>query len=416
MIADDICNVDVVLLHQKHPHIDVIIGGPPCQGFSQKGKRLSLDDPRNFLFKQFVKFVAEFKPKYFVLENVPNIITTSNGYFKDQIIKSFEELGYVVTCGVLCAKDYGVPQDRRRAIFLGELNKLEVKLPEPLDIQTTVKDAIYDLPFIASGEGVDERDYDKPAISSYQKKLRAGAQVLYNHIATKHSKSALDRLKMIPKGKGKEVLPKELLTKSIYSGTWCRLLEDGIAPTITTRFDTPSSGRFTHPVLDRCLTIREAARIQSFPDTFRFYGNRTCQMKQVGNAVPPLLAKAIAEVIINNENRTIMADVFPSSLIYRENPNLRLGIKSSLNSFKQLLASLYIIYKSCANPSKVLFSEEVNVGDNIAICLSKKLLVRINELFPQLPNLQDRINQSPLFKSQCESLQVGLELFCIWVR
>ena len=106
-----------------------------------------------------------------------------------------------------------------------------------------------------------------------------------------------------------------------------------------------------------------------------------------------------------------MADVFPSSLIYRENPNLRLGIKSSLNSFKQLLASLYIIYKSCANPSNVLFSEEVNVGDNIAICLSKKLLVRINELFPQLPNLQDRINQSPLFKSQCESLQVGLELF-----
>ena len=106
-----------------------------------------------------------------------------------------------------------------------------------------------------------------------------------------------------------------------------------------------------------------------------------------------------------------MANVFPSSLIYRENPNLRLGIKSSLNSFKQLLASLYIIYKSCANPSNVLFSEEVNVGDNIAICLSKKLLVRINEQFPQLPNLQDRINQSPLFKSQCEALQVGLELF-----
>lgn len=106
-----------------------------------------------------------------------------------------------------------------------------------------------------------------------------------------------------------------------------------------------------------------------------------------------------------------MANVFPSSLIYRENPNLRLGIKSSLNSFKQLLASLYIIYKSCANPSNVLFSEEVNVGDNIAICLSKKLLVRINEQFPQLPNLQDRINQSPLFKSLCEALQVGLELF-----
>lgn len=260
-----------------------------------------MDDPRNFLFKQFVKFVEEFEPKYFVLENVPNIITTSNGYFKEQIVKSFESLGYQVTCGVLCAKDYGVPQDRRRAIFLGEKKQLEIALPSPKNIKVSVKDAIYDLPFIESGEGVEERNYDKSPNSSYQRMLRNGAVKLYNHVATKHSKSALERLRMIPKGKGKEVLPKELLTKSIYSGTWCRLLEDGIAPTITTRFDTPSSGRFTHPILDRCLTIREAARIQSFPDTFRFYGSRTCQMKQVGNAVPPLLAKAIAEVIINNE-------------------------------------------------------------------------------------------------------------------
>lgn len=301
VVADDICNVDVEQLHEKHPHVDVIIGGPPCQGFSQKGKRLSLDDPRNFLFKQFVKFVEEFDPKYFVLENVPNIITTSNGFFKEQIVESFKKLGYQVTCGVLCAKDYGVPQDRRRAIFLGEKDKLEVSLPKPANNFVSVKDAIYDLPFISSGEGEEERDYDKRPVSDYQKMLRAGANRLYNHVATKHSKSALERLRMIPKGKGKEVLPKELLTKSIYSGTWCRLLEDGIAPTITTRFDTPSSGRFTHPVLDRCLTIREAARIQSFPDTFRFYGSRTCQMKQVGNAVPPLLAKAIADVIINNE-------------------------------------------------------------------------------------------------------------------
>ena len=301
VVADDICNVNVELLHEKHPDVDVIIGGPPCQGFSQKGKRLSMDDPRNFLFKQFVKFFEEFEPKYFVLENVPNIITTSNGYFKEQIVKSFESLGYQVTCGVLCAKDYGVPQDRRRAIFLGEKKQLEIALPSPKNIKVSVKDAIYDLPFIESGEGVEERNYDKSPNSSYQRMLRNGAVKLYNHVATKHSKSALERLRMIPKGKGKEVLPKELLTKSIYSGTWCRLLEDGIAPTITTRFDTPSSGRFTHPILDRCLTIREAARIQSFPDTFRFYGSRTCQMKQVGNAVPPLLAKAIAEVIINNE-------------------------------------------------------------------------------------------------------------------
>lgn len=303
VIADDICNVDLKSLHERHPQIDVIIGGPPCQGFSQKGKRLSLDDPRNFLFQQFVKFVDEFKPKYFMLENVPNITTTSNGYFKDQIIKSFENLGYQVTCGVLCAKDFGVPQDRRRAVFLGQLGKLEIALPSPLNIHTTVKDAIYDLPFIDSGEGDEIAAYDKEPISAYQKLMRRGSTVLYNHVATKHSKSAIERLRMIPKGAGKEVLPEHLLTKSIYSGTWCRLLEDGIARTITTRYDTPSSGMFTHPILNRCITTREAARLQSFPDTFRFYGNKTSQMKQVGNAVPPLLAKAVADVIIKNENK-----------------------------------------------------------------------------------------------------------------
>ena len=131
--------------------------------------------------------------------------------------------------------------------------------------------------------------------------MRGETTILYNHRATKHSKAAIEKLKLIPKGKGKEVLPDHLLTKSIYSGTWSRLLEDGIAPTITTRFDTPSSGRFTHPVLHRCLTVREAARIQTFPDSFIFYGSRSSQMKQVGNAVPPMLAYAIANVIVENE-------------------------------------------------------------------------------------------------------------------
>lgn len=301
VIADDIRNVNALELHKKHPIIDIIIGGPPCQGFSQKGKRLSLDDPRNFLFQQFVKFVKEFCPKYFVLENVPNIITTSNGFFKQQIIQSFEQIGYKVTCDVLSASDFGIPQDRRRAVFIGQLHDLEITLPKPIGIHTNIMEAIYDLPPIASGEGTEISCYQKEPSSAYQKLMRQGATVLFNHTATRHSKSAIERLQMIPKGKGKEVLPKELLTKSIYSGTWCRLLEDGIAPTITTRFDTPSSGRFTHPVLNRCITIREAARIQSFPDTFRFYGNRTCQMKQVGNAVPPLLAFAVAEQIVNNE-------------------------------------------------------------------------------------------------------------------
>ena len=126
----DIRDIDIKELHAKHPHIDVIIGGPPCQGFSQKGKRLSLDDPRNFLFQQYVRFVEEFRPKYFVLENVPGIITTSNGYFKDEIVAAFNKLGYEVKYGVLKATDYGVPQDRHRAVFLGQLGNIEIDLPE----------------------------------------------------------------------------------------------------------------------------------------------------------------------------------------------------------------------------------------------------------------------------------------------
>lgn len=298
---EDISSMDFVALHKKHSDIDIVVGGPPCQGYSQKGKRLQLNDPRNFLFQRFVDFVKEFNPKYFVIENVPNILTTANGYFKDQIISSFNDLGYSVSCGVLCALDFGVPQDRRRAVFIGVKGNNPVLLPVPTGAKTTIQDAIYDLPFILSGQGEERSSYDKSPTSDYQKMMRGDCDVLYNHVATNHSSEALAKLALIPKGKGKEVLPKELLTKSIYSGTWCRLLEDGYAPTITTRFDTPSSGRFTHPVLDRCLTIREAARIQSFPDSFIFYGNRTSQMKQVGNAVPPMLAYQIASVIKNNE-------------------------------------------------------------------------------------------------------------------
>lgn len=299
----DICNLDVKELHSKYPSVDIIVGGPPCQGFSQKGKRLSLDDPRNYLFQQFVRFVEEFKPKYFVVENVPNIITTANGYFKNQIITAFETLGYSVSVGILDAKDFGVPQDRRRAVFIGYYGRDKVDLPKPSGKSTTIKDAIYDLPFIGSGEGSEAAEYDKSPQSDYQVAMRGDSTTLHNHVATSHSKIALERLSLIPKGAGKEVLPKEHRTKSIYSGTWCRLLEDGIARTITTRFDTPSSGMFTHPVLNRCLTVREAARIQSFPDSFIFYGKKTSQMKQVGNAVPPLLAKAIA-ITINKFDKT----------------------------------------------------------------------------------------------------------------
>ena len=300
---EDISIIDLNELKNNHQNIDVIVGGPPCQGFSQKGKRLSINDERNFYFKKFIETVKVFRPKYFVLENVPNILTTAKGFFKKEIINGFEKLGYKVNAKTLNAADFGVPQNRKRAFFIGALNGNLINFPDANNEKTTIKEAIYDLPFIESGEGEDFFEYEKQPNSNYQKKLRKGSKGIFNHKSTNHSKIAIERLKLIPKGKGKEVLPPEHRTKSIYSGTWSRLLEDDIAATITTRFDTPSSGLFTHPVLNRCLTVREAARIQSFSDNFIFYGSKTIQMKQVGNAVPPLLAAEIALVILKDYNK-----------------------------------------------------------------------------------------------------------------
>ena len=302
MFCADIESLDIDKLKKQYGAIDIVIGGPPCQGFSQKGKRLSLDDERNYLFKFFIEFVEKFEPKYFLLENVPNLITTSNGFFKDEIIKRFNELGYSIDVDVLLASEFGIPQNRRRAFFLGRKGTKKLNLPKPTYEKTTVGEAIYDMPIIHSGEGEETFKYATEPANSYQRLMRRGSEVIYNHQATQHSSLSLKKLSMIPKGKGKEVLPKEYLTKSIYSGTWTRLDEDGFAPTITTRFDTPSSGMFTHPELDRCLTVREGARIQSFPDSFIFYGSKSSQLKQVGNAVPPLLAYEVAKVIFKDNS------------------------------------------------------------------------------------------------------------------
>lgn len=283
-------------------NVDLIVGGPPCQGFSQKGQRKSINDERNFLFRYYYEVVALVKPKYFVMENVPNLLTTENGYFKNEIETLFENIGYKIVADVLNASDFGVPQNRKRAVIIGRLGNYALSMPKPQSAKVTIWDAISDLAYLESGEGSEIQEYKYQPQSNYQKMLRDGSSLLYNHIATKHSDLAIERLKLIPPNKGREVLPPEHLTKSIYSGTWSRMLKDDVSVTITTRFDTPSSGRFTHPFLNRAITVREAARIQSFPDTFVFHGNKTSQMKQVGNAVPPLLAKAVAQVIIEDIN------------------------------------------------------------------------------------------------------------------
>lgn len=301
MIVGDITSLDLEDTFGKLAGtIDVVIGGPPCQGFSQKGQRKTIHDERNFLFKYYVSVVELVNPKYFVMENVPNLLTAEGGYFRHEIEELFNKLGYSLEYGVLNASDYGVPQNRRRAVIIGKLNGDAPKLPVPKRNNVTIWDAISDLAYLESGEGSEEQEYKYPAESDYEKMLRKDSSKLFNHRATKHSPLALERLALIPPNAGREVLPEEHLTKSIYSGTWTRMKKDEISVTITTRFDTPSSGKFTHPFLNRAITVREAARIQSFPDNFHFVGNKGSQMKQVGNAVPPLLAAAIAEVIMND--------------------------------------------------------------------------------------------------------------------
>lgn len=301
MIVGDITSLDLQSVFGKYNgQTDVVIGGPPCQGFSQKGQRKTIHDERNFLFKYYVKVVELVHPKYFVMENVPNLLTAEKGYFLREIEELFNSMGYNLKTGVLNASDFGVPQNRRRAVIIGKLNSPAPELPKPQDKHVTIWDAIGDLAFLNSGEGTEEQSYPNSPKSDYQKMLRGNCSVLHNHVVTRHSSLALERLAMIPPNAGKEVLPEEHLTKSIYSGTWTRMKKDEISVTITTRFDTPSSGKFTHPFLNRAITVREAARIQSFPDDFVFFGTKSSQMKQVGNAVPPLLAGAIAKVILND--------------------------------------------------------------------------------------------------------------------
>lgn len=291
--------------------IFAVIGGPPCQGFSQKGVRKTINDERNYLFRYFVKVVTLVRPEYFVMENVPNLLTAEGGVFEEELRELFNALGYSVTMQVVNAANFGVPQNRRRAVVIGKLSGSAPSLTACTTANQTVWDAIGDLNYLASGQGLESSQYKFEASSDYQRQLRKGSDTLHNHVATKHSNLTLERLSMIPANCTQKVLPQKHRTRSIYSGTWTRLNADGLAPTITTRFDTPSSGQFTHPYLNRAITVREAARLQGFPDTFVFVGKKASQMRQVGNAVPVPLARAIATTLIEdakgiNENRKLI--------------------------------------------------------------------------------------------------------------
>lgn len=265
--------------------VDVIIGGPPCQGFSIAGKRI-VEDKRNELYKSFVNFVRCFKPKAFVMENVPNILSMGDGIVRDSIIKDFEAIGYNVVYKVLLASDYGVPQNRRRAVFVGLKDGI---FSFPLSIvNKTVcsKDALSDLPedTIEDGEA-----YIKPIQSDYQRLMRTNSLAIHNHQITDHTDKTIEIISMVPDGGNYKDLPNELKETRRVNIAWTRL--NSQKPSFT--IDTGHRHHF-HYVYNRIPTVRESARLQSFPDDFIFKCSKTSQYKQVGNAVPPLMAEVIA--------------------------------------------------------------------------------------------------------------------------
>ncbi len=271
--------------------VDVIIGGPPCQGFSIAGKRV-VDDERNRLYKGFVRMVEFFKPTAFVMENVPNILSIGGGTIKEAIISDFEKLGYSVQVKVLLASDYGVPQNRRRAVFVGVKCGAEYIFPSPVFLKkVTAKEALSDLPECSVKEGAC---YPFLPQSAYQKLMRAHSKALFNHQATMHTQKTVGIISLVPDGGNYKDLPEELQGVRKVHIAWTRLNSNKPSFTI----DTGHNHHF-HYKYNRVPTVRESARIQSFPDDFIFLGNKGVQLKQVGNAVPPLMAKAIATQLKN---------------------------------------------------------------------------------------------------------------------
>lgn len=295
-ITDKAVKDNIVQLSRKSG-VNMIVGGPPCQGYSMKGKKLGLEDPRNFLFREYLDLVSKIQPDVFVIENVKGLLLSANGWFKDEIVQAIEALGYAVKFAILNAADFGVPQSRERAIFICSKHGA-IALPKPtVTKRTTVREAISDLAYLESGEGDFEQEYITEPESDYQKARREGSTKLFNHKASNHKPVAIEKLKLIPPEQGKDYLPEEMHGNQKFKTTWGRLKWDEVSPTVDTRFDASSNGTNNHPYLNRAITPREAARIQSFDDRFVFYGSKVYIRKQIGNAVPPLLAKAIADQI-----------------------------------------------------------------------------------------------------------------------
>ena len=291
--------------------IDVLIGGPPCQGYSVYNHQRGVDDPRAGLFNEYLRLVEAIQPRWLVMENVTGITSIAGGGIVREIQAGMRQLGYRVDMKLLKAEEYGVPQERRRMFFVATREEpCPILFPTPthgpeLEPFVTVWDAISDLPALENGQAPEPLPYAATPQNAYQAVLRGDCERVSNHAAPRLSKVNLERMQHIPPGGSWRDIPFDLLPagmkkakRSDHTKRYGRPAKTDLACTVLTKCDV-HWGAYIHPTRDRSFSVREAARLQSFPDFFEFAGSRTEQYVQVGNAVPPLLGRAVAEAILS---------------------------------------------------------------------------------------------------------------------
>jgi DNA (cytosine-5)-methyltransferase 1 len=306
VIWGDIANLDYKILEKYlNLGVDIVVGGPPCQSYSTLGNRL-LDD-RADLFKQYRRVISILKPKIFIYENVKGLLSMDRGTLFPKIQKEFIEIGYKLKFMVLNAADYGVPQVRERVILVGTLldnnfafpnttHTNELTLFSNLKPHVTISDALSDLPRLKSGQRSEL--YSSEPKNDFQKFVRKNNKNLTEHESPKSNLKMVKIMEKLPDGGTKFDLPEEIRPKSGYGNTYAKMWWNRPAPTITRNFSCVSSSRCIHPIDSRALSIREGARLQSFPDDYAFCGPKTKKLLQIGNAVPPLLSIALAEQVL----------------------------------------------------------------------------------------------------------------------
>lgn len=287
----DLMHVDPEHLLEQSGAVDLIVGGPPCQGFSISGKR-DPDDPRNKLYQSFVDVVRVASPQFFIMENVPNMASMGKGAILRASIAEFEALGYSTHHAVLKASDFGVPQNRRRLFLVGNRHGAHVDFPTPTTSSSpvTTSDGISDLPEQSVADGTHNPE---PPKSAYQELMRSISSEIWNHTITQHTEKTRAIISLVPDGGNYKDLPEDLRETRRVNIAWTRF--SSARPSFT--IDTGHRHHF-HYRWNRIPTVRESARLQSFPDHFHFFGTKTGQYKQVGNAVPPLLSAALGRSLL----------------------------------------------------------------------------------------------------------------------